>query len=87
MFANSANAVIYYQDQPINHYRVKTHGNQTAYASGAEYKMGNYALALVTFTVKNPIKHNTDAANTTGLGNLTITSDQTAITAGIKYHF
>ena len=26
-------------------------------------------------------------ANSTGLGNLTITNDQTAITAGIKYHF
>ncbi len=29
----------------------------------------------------------TVAANTTGLGELTVTNDQTAITAGIKYHF
>ena len=56
------------------------------YTAGFGYAFSNHVELDMAFTFATSPDVTVGAA-TTGLGNLTITNDQTAITAAIKYHF
>lgn len=56
------------------------------YTAGLGYTFSNRVSVDLAFTYATS-PNVTVGANTTGLGNITVSNDQTAITAGIKYNF
>ena len=59
---------------------------ETHYTAGFGYSFSKFIVLDMAFTFATSPQVEV-AANTTGLGNLTVTNDQFAVTAGIKYRF